>query len=291
MAKYDNTRLRITPWPGVALPYPESAGGVPYVYDAAADAFIALDIRRSLPPAPSTTETYLKLAALDPDDVPALTRFACDRGPLDFRSNLYSDDEPIWELPLRRDQMPEIREAWLRAETAVGDRGYHYATRTEIRWGILYMRDLIAARRVLDGEIDGTKHLWESPFWARTHKLNSQPWTADGPATVLATALAAGLKPYTPHLQTFHDEQKEPRALWVNRLDVWNVCCLELFNHIVEGARYRTCANETCGRLFVRQEGRALHAQHRTRGVMYCSSSCARMQAQRAYRRRQRGDS
>ncbi len=288
MSATNNTRLRITPWPAVALPYPESAGGVPYIYDATADAFIALDITRSLPPTPSTTETYLKLAALDPDDVPALTRFTCDHGSLDFRGWGTMDDEPIWEFPLRRDQMPELREAWRRADAAVGDRGYHYATRTEIRWGILYMRDLIAARRVLDGEIDSTKHAWESPIWGRTHKLDSQPWTPDGPATALAVALASGLKPYTPHLRTFRDVREQPIAPWGNRLDVWEVCCLELFNHIVEGARYRTCANEPCSRLFVRQEGRALHGQHRTRGVKYCSSECARAQAQRDYRRRKR---
>jgi hypothetical protein len=70
------------------------------------------------------------------------------------------------------------------------------------------------------------------------------------------------------------------------RAPLYQSCALELYNHITEDARYRTCANETCERLFVRQSGRAEHGQYRTAGVRYCSDGCARAQAQRQYRRR-----
>ena len=63
------------------------------------------------------------------------------------------------------------------------------------------------------------------------------------------------------------------------------------YNHIVERAAYLTCANEPCGRTFVRQEGRAEHGQYRTKGVKYCSATCARAQAQRELRRRKRRES
>lgn len=53
-----------------------------------------------------------------------------------------------------------------------------------------------------------------------------------------------------------------------------------------EGAPLLTCANETCGRRFVRARGGAKAGQHRTTGVKFCSPSCAQAQSQREYRRR-----
>jgi hypothetical protein len=67
---------------------------------------------------------------------------------------------------------------------------------------------------------------------------------------------------------------------------LFEVCAFELYNHITESATYHRCANETCGRLFVHQHGRAVHRQNRSRGVKYCSHLCAQAQNQRTYRRR-----
>jgi hypothetical protein len=71
-------------------------------------------------------------------------------------------------------------------------------------------------------------------------------------------------------------------------LTIYSASFLQLYNHMAEGATIRYCANEPCGRAFVRQRGRARFEQHRTEGVKYCSRECARAQAQRKLRRRKR---
>lgn len=71
---------------------------------------------------------------------------------------------------------------------------------------------------------------------------------------------------------------------------VYSVAFLQLYNHIAEGAVARRCENETCRRNFVRQRGRAEYGQYRTSGVKYCCRECARAQAQRALRRRNKAE-
>ncbi len=73
----------------------------------------------------------------------------------------------------------------------------------------------------------------------------------------------------------------------VQYVNSYSAMALQLANHIAEAATHRRCANETCGRLFVRQHGGAIYADQRhSTGVRYCTPLCARAQAQREYRRR-----
>jgi len=70
---------------------------------------------------------------------------------------------------------------------------------------------------------------------------------------------------------------------------VYSVAVLQIVNDLAEGGAYRSCANETCRRPFLRQRGRSRYYS-RAEGVRYCSRDCANAQTQRDYRRRRRNE-
>jgi hypothetical protein len=111
----------------------------------------------------------------------------------------------------------------------------------------------------------------------------------------LSQTLQTGLSGFSPRLVDAEVLAQRGKARTVAlseqfaaSLDLFAVCCLELFNHVAEGATFKTCGNETCARWFVRQQGRAIHDQRRSHGVRYCSYRCARAHTQREYNRRRR---
>jgi len=100
-----------------------------------------------------------------------------------------------------------------------------------------------------------------------------------------------GLRDFHVRVQftTSDAEVREPLT------DLYGAMCLQIANHLAEGAKFRQCGNETCQRWFVRQRSeRAQYAELRhSVGVRFCSHSCAKTQTQRDRRRRtreQRGD-
>jgi hypothetical protein len=68
-----------------------------------------------------------------------------------------------------------------------------------------------------------------------------------------------------------------PRATF--SMSTFGALCLQLANHVVEGAVYSRCDYAKCSSLFVRQRGRAKGDRHRRSVVLYCSKSCAQKQA------------
>jgi hypothetical protein len=93
----------------------------------------------------------------------------------------------------------------------------------------------------------------------------------------------AALGAFQVHVTVHRDTAPVARATVPN---LYQVAVLQLVNDWSLGVEYSICANETCGRRFGRQLGRAQYEQHRLKGVKYCSRSCARAQAERERRRK-----
>jgi hypothetical protein len=300
IARDGNTRFRITPWPG-RLPHPGhgprfeytllASGGIVqkrYVEDGIPPVSARDD---PLPPPPHTEETYLRLIAVDLEDPGAIMGFIDQYGILGMRweeagfpvDGDYLNGWPLHSGSERLGQALNQSRAAAVTELAPPDGQSYWVDETldEFRFGATLMRDLVACWRLLSEEIEPES--WECPLWYPEQRAETYPWTDNGPEFVLSSVLGEGLRSYSPTLML--SEGDDTPSLY-HPGSLWFVLCLELFNHIVDNSHYRLCHNKTCGRLFVLQEGRAAHGQHRTRGVKYCSADCARAQAQREYRRR-----
>jgi hypothetical protein len=182
-------------------------------------------------------------------------------------------------------------------------------TLVEFRYGVRQIRDVVAAIRFLRGELSEGDLCWESPTakFAATLRDSNELWLP-GIRDFLRFFFDVGLEAFHPGITFLVDDEHTPTsalgtnpsgdaALIVEPSDsgryearLYSICCLEIYNHLIEQAPYRLCRNETCRRLFVRQSGRARYGQYRLRGTLYCSHTCAKAQAQRELRRRRRAN-
>ncbi len=285
---YEKTRFRITTWPHEPLPHPPNGKRVQYLLTDGG--LIHPNWKADMLPPSSrwSEEMYLELIAVDLDDPLAIKDFVDVYGELGMRHgravnprtvlagfNLFHGQEEISESLLEGRQ---------KATAEAGLSELEGETLDEFRWGAMCLRDMVSAWRAVQGELDHEQHRWECPIWQYQHEVEPVPWRGDGVLTVLESGLGDALEAFAPAVITNPDV-----PLFTDHW-AFEIACLELFNHMVENATYRKCANQTCGRFFVRQRGRSIHGQHRRTGVKYCSAECAKAQSQRAYRRRKRDE-
>jgi len=107
-------------------------------------------------------------------------------------------------------------------------------------------------------------------------------WARDGGSSLgdrgTVRRLNAALTVFAPHIVT--EDVQVP--------SIYNVVAAQIINDIHDGTQILTCQNETCRRKFTKQRGRAEYGAYRSKGVLYCSKTCAKAQAQRELRRRRR---
>lgn len=269
-------RLRITVWPGVPVPVPQTI--VFPVCHAEGD-FIHYDPDtwkfRTVP-----EELYLReVASLDLDDVEAIAAFTSEYGLLlDFDwSDLFSDEFALHASDdysyLRRIHGDVIAEMARHAVDRPEERDFFHAD--EFRLRAWRLHDLTRVWDHLTGHrtLEEVQAAWKS-------KWMPAPESAEAAADRLARGLTFGLKPFQMRVEV-DGSAASPSA----NPTLYSALCLQLANHVAERADYHRCANERCDNLFVRQRGRAVYGHNRTSGVDFCSASCAKAQTTRAYRR------
>jgi hypothetical protein len=297
------TRLRITPWPGEPLALPDLQRR-PYPIHGWAFGFrggiwAPDNAYSSGGPYPGLGESYLELAAIDLDDEKAIRAFVDRWGTLGVR--WFQDPvsgEQVEDLDYSRifgaspdgrpgpfaDQIIRLRESIESASDEAGTDTWVVETLAEFRFGARLVRDLLRAWRWQRNGLTPTDR------WEFLPEIFS-PQTPEAAAELAddwAHGLLSAFYPQFVRVEITGTGEMRRTEPYFSAVPLLSLMALELYNHACEDAEYKICQNETCGRLFVRQKGRALHGQHRTAGVKYCTSECARAQAQRSYRRRNR---
>jgi hypothetical protein len=279
-------RFRPTVWPGVPVPVPP----VLRVHGVERDGHWLLpnlDLSRPTLLAELPPEVYLRQFRDTPaDDLDALTEL-CRLGWI-----VLLHQPPYRDLPVKGDEVWKHSLADLEA-TLWPDQRHWYGDEAE--------RDAVSRRHTSDADLGPPVHAAEVAWRVRAVQRVTNHLLAylDGEPVAPAwrdceddldawrnfiQVTGAALSDFQVRVELEPIGQRQPP----DETSLYSAVMLQLVNDLAANETVRTCANETCGRPFVRQLGRSAYGGHRRIGTRYCSNSCARAQYQREKRRRDR---
>jgi hypothetical protein len=307
------SRFRITAWPGTTIPLPPVRSRDVRLEEGILLPNLLAGSQGWRTEESVAGEIYLRLLELDTRDDGAILEFVRQYG-------LLGVIDPFREYPFF-ETLPDLggaiynafRKERKRAASTIAQQEHDQAevvaraldidgpaegeglwtdveTVTEFRVGAFYLRDAARAWIAIREGSDLGEVGFESPL---RFEMGERPHLALD--DYFDSFFRSALEPFHPALRLEVDVEDDTGTELPHRLEVvpapdpdgkplYSVCAAELYNHIVEQAEYRICGRETCGRRFVRHHGRSRYGQHRREGIKYCSATCARAEAQRAYR-------
>lgn len=157
-----------------------------------------------------------------------------------------------------------------------------WASLDEFRLAAQLLRDMTRIMQADSGALPFSTVLseWESPL------TFMKPANQETATRMLGTWISSGLAPVHPTVR--HLSQWGAGKPPVD-VGAFTAVCAQLFNKIASGTGFKTCSNQTCGRLFSQQRtrgGRQRPARWSAEatGLKYCSYECAQAEASRTRR-------
>lgn len=286
MKSGDNVRYRLTNWPGVPLTPPkvlahacELYAGKWLVYGFGANDR-GFDRWVTVP-----DELYLReFWHLDTADPAAVADFCGKYGPLGIgpESLPPGPSHRLSRTPCYARSESELDHLVAGSEMAASMMALEHVSEAAIYQSTL--RDLTRTWRFIQGRLSEAELLeaWETPDWSPAPHGGFE----FSPDIHLAFGLTPALRPFHVRIEVPDDDGGVMNDWQAN---AYEIMCLQLANHIAEGAPLKRC--DECSALFARKRDRRYAArQRRLSGGRFCSDTCEDRFHQRRHRQKKRAE-